>query len=114
MVMTSAGIGMWLSALAVQYRDINFAVTFFAQMLMYAAPVVFPASLILENFGHTSYLAYGLYPMVGVIEGFRSSLLGINPMPWDLIGIGSITSITLFVTGAFYFRRMERVFADVA
>ena len=114
MVMTSAGIGMWLSALAIQYRDVGFATQFMSQLLMYAAPVVWPVSLIGEKFGDTARLIYGLYPLVGVIEGFRSALLGHNPMPWDLIGMGSITAVFLFVTGALYFKRKERIFADVA
>lgn len=114
MILTSAGVGMWLSAMAIQYRDVKHAITFLSQLLMYMAPVVWPVSLISERFGETAKLAYGLYPMVGVIEGFRSSLIGHNPMPWDLIGMGMITSISIFVTGIFYFRLKERIFADVA
>jgi len=114
MILTSAGIGMWLSALALQYRDIKHGIQFLAQLLMYAAPVVWPISLLTEKFGETAKLIYGLYPMAGVIEGFRSSLLGHNPMPWDLIGIGSISAIFLFISGAMYFRKKERIFADVA
>jgi lipopolysaccharide transport system permease protein len=114
MVLTSAGIGMWLSALAIQYRDVKFAITLLVQLLLYAAPVVFAASLVKEKLGETAYLLYGLYPMTGVIEGFRSAIIGANPMPWDLIGMGSIVAILLFITGALYFRKMERVFADVA
>jgi len=110
MVVTAASIGMWLSVLAVQYRDIRFAIQFVAQFLMYAAPVVWPASLVPEKYR----LVYGLYPMAGVIEGFRSALLGHNPMPWDLIGMGAVSAALLFVSGVLYFRRMERVLADVA
>lgn len=114
MVLTSSGIGMWLSALAIQYRDIKHATQFISQLLMYAAPVVWPVSLIAEKFGDTAKLIYGLYPMAGVIEGFRSAVLGHNPMPWDLIGMGTISSLILFVTGALYFKRKEQIFADVA
>ena len=117
MVLTAAGIGMWLSALAIQYRDIKHAMTFVTQLLMYAAPVVWPVSLITEKFpewGETIRVIYGLYPMAGIIEGFRSALLGTTPMPWDLIGIGTLSAVLLAVSGAFYFRRMERFFADVA
>ncbi len=114
MILTSVGIGMWLSSLAIQYRDVKFAIGFITTLLMYSAPVVFPASLILEKFGYTYYLIYGLYPMAGVIEGFRSSLLGYTPMPWDLIGMGSISAVIFFITGAFYFKKTERIFADVA
>jgi lipopolysaccharide transport system permease protein len=114
MMMTAAGVGMWLSALAIQYRDINHATTFMTQFLMYAAPVVWPVSLITENFGEMARLAYGIYPMAGVIEGFRSALLATQPMPWDLVGIGTISALVVFFGGMLYFRRMERRFADVA
>lgn len=114
MITTSAGVGMWLSVMAIQYRDVRHAVHFLSQVLMYAAPVVWPVSLITDKFGDAARLAYGLYPMAGVIEGFRSCLLGHNPIPWDLIAIGGASSILLFFTGALYFRRKERIFADVA
>lgn len=114
MIMTSAGIGMWLSALAIQYRDVRYAAQFLSQLLMYAAPVVWPVSLIKDKFGEKIVFLYGLYPMAGVIEGFRSALTGHNPMPWNLIGMGALTAVILFFTGAFYFRQKERIFADVA
>lgn len=114
MILTSMGIGMWLSSLAIQYRDVKFAITFITTLLMYSAPVVFPASIVAEKFGYTYYLLYGLYPMVGVIEGFRAALLGFRPMPWDLIGIGSISATIIFLSGVLYFKRTERIFADVA
>lgn len=117
MVMTAAGVGMWLSALTIQFRDVKHATTFVSQLLMYAAPVVWPASLITEKFpewGEQIRIVYGLYPMAGVIEGFRAALLGTTPMPWDLIIVGMISALVVAVSGAFYFRRMERVFADVA
>lgn len=118
MVLTAGGIGMWLSALAIQYRDIKFAITFIVQILMYAAPVVWSITQFNEKvvpvYGYWAKLAYGLYPMAGVIEGFRSSIIGRNPMPWDLIGMGFISATLLFISGAFYFRKMEKVFADVA
>jgi lipopolysaccharide transport system permease protein len=110
MILTSAGIGMCLSAMAVQYRDVAQAIQFLAQILMYAAPVVWPVSLIPEQY----QVLYGLYPMVGVIEGFRAALLGTTAMPWSLILMGTIMALVVFITGAFYFRRMERNFADVA
>ncbi len=109
MMLTASGIGMWLTALAIQYRDINYAMSFIVQLLMYAAPVVYPASSVPEKFR----LLYALNPMAGVIEGFRSALLGTNPMPWDMIGVGSAVAIVFFITGALYFKRMERIFADV-
>jgi lipopolysaccharide transport system permease protein len=110
MICSASGIGMWLSALAIQYRDIKYAVPFLAQILLYAAPVVWPVSLIPSGYR----LVYGLYPMAGVIEGFRSALLGTNPMPWDLIAMGTLSTAVILLSGAFYFRKMERIFADVA
>lgn len=107
--MTAAGAGMWLTSLSIQYRDVKFIMSFFIQLLMYAAPVVWPVSLIPQKYR----LIYGLYPMGGIIDGFRSALLN-KPFSWDLILMGAITSTVLFVTGALYFRRMERIFADVA
>ena len=120
MMLTAGGMGMWLSALAVQYRDIKHGMTFAVQLLMYAAPVVYAASLIPETynlFGRIEiwpqYL-YAMNPMVGVIEGFRSALLGTRPMPWTFILIGSVTATLIALSGAFYFRSRERLFADVA
>ena len=114
MMLTASGIGMWLSAMAIQYRDIPHGVGFLSQLLMYAAPVVWPLSLLEDKFGESVSLAYGIYPMVGVIEGFRSALLGHNPMPWVLIGIGALSAIVLFISGALYFKSKERIFVDVA
>jgi lipopolysaccharide transport system permease protein len=114
MIMASAGIGMWLSAMAVQFRDVRHAVPFISQLLMYAAPVVWPISLLSEKFGDEIAMWYGIYPMVGVIEGFRSALIGTSPMPWHLICMGIISSLFLFLSGALYFRSKERIFADVA
>ncbi len=110
MVFSTAGLGMFLSALAVRYRDVRHAMTFFVQILMYAAPVVWPVSALPSQYR----LWYGLYPMAGVIEGFRSALLDTGPIPWDLVGMGSITAVTFMIVGALYFRRTERFFADVA
>jgi lipopolysaccharide transport system permease protein len=110
MMLTASGIGMWLSSLAIQYRDVRHATSFMSILLMYAAPVVWPVSLVPDQYR----LWYGLYPMAGVIEGFRASLLGTTPMPWDLILVGTIVASLLAISGAFYFRRMERTFADVA
>jgi len=110
MMLTSAGFGMLLSALAIQYRDVRHAMSFVIQALMYAAPVVWPVSKLPPGLR----LWYGLYPMAGVIDGVRAALLNTGPMPWDLIGIGSITAVASFLCGGFYFKRTERLFADVA
>ena len=114
MMLTASGIGMWLSAMAIQYRDIPQGVGFLSQLLMYAAPVVWPLSLFKERFGESVTLFYGMYPMVGVIEGFRSALLNHYPMPWKLIGLSSIMAVVMFISGALYFKRKERIFVDVA
>jgi lipopolysaccharide transport system permease protein len=109
MMLTAAGLGLWLTALAIQYRDIKYGMNFGVRLLMYASPVVYPASLIPQKYR----LLYGLNPMVGVIEGFRAALLGTRPMPWDLIAVGFVTAVVIALSGAVYFRRTERVFADV-
>ncbi|MEM8598306.1 MAG: ABC transporter permease [Bacteroidota bacterium] len=117
LMLTALGVGLWLSSLALQYRDVGRIVGYAKQLLMYAAPVVWPVSLLAEKFPENVELIrilYGLYPMAGVIEGFRAAILGTVPMPWDLIGMGTITAVVLTVTGAFYFRRTEHLFADVA
>ena len=103
-----AGVGMWLSAMAIRFRDVKYAMTFVIRMLMYSAPIVYSASSIPEKYR----IIYSLNPIVGVIEGFRACLLG-TPMPWAYIWPGIITALILFVSGAFYFKRMERVFVDV-
>lgn len=110
MMLASVGLGLILSSMAVQYRDVKHALSFAVQILMYAAPVIYPASKVPAQF----QFLYSLNPMVGVIEGFRSALLGTNPMPWDFIITGAVVSVILAVMGAFYFKKMERTFADVA
>ncbi len=108
--LTAAGFGMWLGAMSVHYRDVNYAMSFFVQLYMYASPVVYPTSLIPPKY----QLIYAINPLVGVVEGFRSALLRTNPMPWDLIGVGSAVAVVVAVSGAFIFRRLERSFVDVA
>lgn len=110
MMVTAAGIGMWIAALAVQYRDVRYAISFLLQGAMYASPVVYPVSSIPSEYK----LIYAINPMVGVIEGFRAAIIGVNPMPWTLIAVGSATSFVVLIVGALYFRRAERSFADVA
>jgi lipopolysaccharide transport system permease protein len=110
LIMFSLGLGMILSAMAVQYRDVKHAISFLVQILLYAAPVVYATSSIPAKY----QFWYSLNPMVGVIEGFRSMFLSTQPMPWNWILTGGIISLALFVFGAFYFKRMEKIFADVA
>ncbi len=109
LLMCSLGIGMFLSALAVKYRDVKHALTFLVQLLLYAAPVVYSTSAVPIEYQKF----YILNPMVGVIEGFRAAFLN-RPMPWEWIWPGSIVAVVVFIFGMMYFRRMERVFADVA
>ena len=108
MMSISGGIGMWLSAMAIRFRDVKHAMPFGIRMLMYTAPIVYSASAIPENYR----IIYSLNPIVAVIEGYRACLLG-TPMPWSYIWPGIITTLILVISGAFYFKRMERVFVDV-
>lgn len=110
MVMTAAGVGCWMAALNIQYRDIRYVVPFMVQVWMYASPIVYPASLVPEAYR----TLYALNPMVGVIEGLRSALLGTGSLAWDMMGVSLMVSAVLFVSGSLYFRRTERVFADMA
>ncbi|WP_404309368.1 ABC transporter permease [Neorhodopirellula lusitana] len=110
MFLTASGVTLWLSTFAIQYRDVKHAMGFVVQILMYAAPVVYPASLIPEAYQRV----YAINPMVGVIEGLRSGWLGTRVLPWDLLLIGSVSAILLFVTGVSYFNAKQRVFADLA
>ena len=106
---TVLGVGLWLSALNVEYRDVRYTVPFLTQFWMFATPIVYPSSL-LHGVWRT---LYGLNPMVGVIEGFRWALLGSNTAPGPIIAASSFASILILVGGAFYFRRMEKTFADL-
>jgi len=108
MMSLSAGIGMWLSAMAIRFRDVKFAMPFAVRMLMYTAPIVYSASSIPENYR----IIYSLNPIVAVIEGYRACLLGTS-VPWPYIWPGIITSAILLISGALYFKRMEWVFVDV-
>ena len=114
MVFTSSGIGFWLSSLSIQYRDVRHAVPFLSQLLMYLAPVAWPASIIHEKYGELAFHLFGLFPMVGVIEGFRSALIGTNEMPIFLILISTLSSILIFLSGILYFSYRENVFTDVS
>jgi lipopolysaccharide transport system permease protein len=109
LMISAAGLGMFLGAMAVQYRDVKHAMGFGIRLLMYAAPVVYPLSYVPEQF----HLAYAVNPMVGVVEGFRASLLGTTAMPWNLIAVSSVSGVIMLLAGAWYFRKKEHVFADV-
>jgi len=106
---TSLGVGLWLSALNVEYRDVRYIVPFITQFWMLATPIGYPSSLLQQPWR----TLYGLNPMVGVAEGFRWALLGTNTAPGPIIAVSSAAAILILVTGAFYFRRMEKTFADI-
>ena len=110
MMMIAAGVGCWLGALTLQYRDIRNVAGFVVQLWMYASPVVYPLSLVPEAYRPL----YLLNPMVGIIEGFRSVLLGTTPTPWTEIAVSVSVGALLLGTGVLYFRRLEQTFADVA
>jgi len=106
---TSMGVGLWLSALNAEYRDVRYVVPFLTQFWMYATPVVYPSSLLDEPWR----TLYGLNPMVSVVEGFRWSLLGQGETVPLMFALSAVASLALLISGAFFFRRMERRFADV-
>lgn len=107
--MTALGIGLWLSALNVEYRDVRYVVPFLTQFWMFATPIAYPSSLLSEPWR----TVYGINPMVGVVEGFRWALLGAHTAPGPIIIVSSLASLCLIIGGAFYFRRMEKTFADL-
>ncbi len=108
MMSMSAGVGLWLSAMAIRFRDVRHAMPFLIRMLMYTAPIVYSASSIPEAYR----FFYSLNPLVGIIEGFRACLLG-TPYQWQFILPGIISTIILLISGAVYYNRMEQIFVDV-
>jgi lipopolysaccharide transport system permease protein len=108
-LVTSLGVGLWLSALNVEYRDVRHVVPFITQFWLFATPIAYPSSLLNQPWR----TIYGLNPMVGVVEGFRWALLGTNTAPGPIIVVSSMVACLILITGAFYFRRMEKTFADV-
>ncbi len=105
----AAGTGMFLAALNAKYRDIQYTVPFIIQFWMFATPIVYPVSMLPEKY----HLIYAINPMVGIIEGFHSALIGTVTFPTQLILVSVGVSIILFIVGAFYFKRTERFFADI-
>jgi lipopolysaccharide transport system permease protein len=105
----AVGVGLWLSALNVQYRDIRYAIPFLIQVWMFVSPVIYPVSLVHGNY----QWLLALNPMGGVIHAYRAALLGHQPIDWGLLGLSTLIILALFLGGLYYFRRMEKVFADV-
>jgi lipopolysaccharide transport system permease protein len=108
-LITSLGVGLWLTALNVQFRDVKYAIPFLVQAWLFASPIAYSSSMLSQPWR----TIYGLNPMAGVIEGFRWSLLGTNTQPGPLILVSSIAAILILISGAYVFRRMEKTFADV-
>lgn len=106
---TSLGVALWLSAMNVQYRDIRYTIPFLTQLWLFATPIAYPSSLLSEPWK----TVYAINPMVGVVEGFRWALLGVDTAPNAIIIVSTLVSISLLIGGAYYFRRMEKTFADV-
>lgn len=108
---TSFGVGLWFSALNVQFRDVKHAVPFLVRMWFFLTPVVYSAS---DKITDPTWMAvYSLNPMVGVVEGFRWALLGLDTKPGPMILVSALVASAIFAGGLFYFRRMEKTFADV-
>ncbi len=108
-LITSLGVGFWLSAMNVQFRDVRYTVPFLTQAWLFATPIAYPSSLLNEPWR----TIYGVNPMVGVVEGFRWALLGTDTAPGPIVVVSSLVALALLASGAMYFRRMEKTFADV-
>jgi lipopolysaccharide transport system permease protein len=108
-LVTALGVGLWLSALNVQYRDVRYVTPFLTQAWLFITPIAYPSSLLSEPWR----TLYALNPMAGVVEGFRWALLGAETAPGSMVLVSSLAALAILVGGAFYFRRMERTFADV-
>lgn len=106
---TALGVGLWLSALNVQYRDLRYTIPFLTQFWLFVTPIAYPSSLVPEQWR----ALYGLNPMAGVVEGFRWALLGTDTAPGPIIIASTMVALAILIGGAFYFRRMEKMFADV-
>lgn len=108
-LVTSLGVSLWLAAMNVQFRDVRYAVPFLVQAWLFLTPIAYPSSLVPEQWR----TLYALNPMVGVVEGFRWALLDTNTAPGPMVFVSAIVSLLLLVSGLFYFRRLEKTFADV-
>ena len=108
-MITALGVGLWLAALNVQFRDVRYMVPFLVQAWLFATPIAYPSSLLAEPWR----TLYGINPMAGVVEGFRWALLGTSHAPGPILIVSTLGALVLLVSGAFYFRRMEKTFADV-
>ncbi|HKC25135.1 MAG TPA: ABC transporter permease [Thermoanaerobaculia bacterium] len=114
-LVTALGAGIWLAVLNVEYRDVRYVVPFFIQIWLFVTPVIYPTGKVVAKLAEAGIptWVYGLNPMAGVVEGFRWALLGSRELPVGIVTTSALVSLVLLVTGAFYFRRMDRTFADV-
>lgn len=108
-LVTALAVGIWMAALNVQYRDVRYVLPFVTQFWLFATPVAYPASLVPAKWR----VLYGLNPMAGVVEGFRWSMLGSGDAPGTLLAVSSVIVVLLLIGGLYYFRSVERTFADV-
>lgn len=109
LMVTALGVGLWLAALNVQFRDVKYTIPFLTQAWLFATPIAYPSSLL----GEPWRTVYGINPMVGVVEGFRWALLGARTAPGPIVLVSALAALCILLTGAFYFRRTERSFADI-
>ncbi|HEX2980163.1 MAG TPA: ABC transporter permease [Anaerolineaceae bacterium] len=110
-LITALGVGLWLATLNVQYRDVRYIVPFLTQFWMYATPAIYSSDL-LQKLGEPWISLSGLNPLMGVVEGFRWAMLGMDP-PGPMIAVSAVIAVLILVSGLFYFRRVEKGFADV-
>ena len=108
-LVTALGVGLWFSAMNVLFRDVRYAAPFIVQAWLFATPIAYPSSMLSGPWK----VIYGLNPMSGVVEGFRWALLGVESRPGPMIAVFALASVVIFISGAFFFRRTERSFADV-
>ena len=108
-LVTALGVTFWLAAMNVEFRDVRYITPFLIQLWLFATPIVYPSSLVPERWRSL----YGINPMAGVVEGFRWALLGTDTSPGPMIVVSCLAALAILVSGAFYFRRMEKNFADV-
>jgi lipopolysaccharide transport system permease protein len=108
-IVTALGVALWLSAINVQYRDVNYALPFLTQFWLFITPVIYSSS----GFSEKMRLAYSLNPMAGVVNGFRWALLGSGTGPDASLWVSVAISFLVLFGGLFYFRNMEKTFADM-
>lgn len=109
-LVTSLGVGLWLSAMNVQFRDVRYTVPFLTQFWLFATPIAYPITLLHEPWKQN---VFAINPMVGAVEGFRWAIFGARPAPVAIVAVSFATAIIVLAGGALYFRRMERTFADI-